>query len=123
MFGWISKRQHMREITRARETYRWEADQKMAEAERLIREYERKLAELVHAEVVQDSANGWSRRRILISVDDLFTSISPRQYDFERLARRIIDGLMRLNSDSRPDMRQAMPQGIGGPEYPSRMPL
>lgn len=124
MFGWISKRQHRREITRARENYRWEADQKMAEAERIKREYTQKLEALVCAQTVEDFNIYGRRVRIVLDIDPWLIKTPPDwRPDWEWVARKIIADLTRIQHDFRPDMRRAMPEGIGGPELPSRRPL
>lgn len=123
MFGLVTKGRLKREVAAAAAAYRWERDEALAEGERLRREYLDRLAELVRVDLVRPDGFSYWQWRIVIEADELFTRAHPSQSDYERLTQRILLGLQSFRADRRPDMRVAMPQGIGGPELPSTIGL
>lgn len=105
MFGLMSVAKHKREMTEARRTYRLAHEEELGRALSLQHEYEYKLNELVRARMLE-SRPGSPRLQMLITLDDIFTKLKPSRYDYERMAQRIITGLMGARDDYRPDMRQ-----------------
>lgn len=108
----ITRRRYMREITAARRTYREASEEAIARAAAKERRLDAILADVAHARADKwlQPAGGYYQPRIVIDITDpwvtrLGDGTAPELY--ERLARRIVESLLHLRKDHRPDMREA----------------
>lgn len=124
MFGLMTKRQYMSELTEARESYRWERDEALAKSAASESKYHRLLDALFpRSSVIKNHFTEPRRQSVVIEIDERAFRTPFGQADWNYIAKKIVRDLQGLQRDHRPDMREVMPEGIGGPEITARVSL